>query len=92
MKLRIDYIDEDITPCALRGLFESFGSVDEVAIYAGGDLVYGVVDMPEEDADRVILSRRGVQWRGQRLHVEVANRSRRPWLSPDWRPPRDRSL
>jgi hypothetical protein len=88
MKLRVDYINEDMTPRDLRGLFESLGSVNEVAIYAGRDLIYGVVDMTEKHADRALATGTYLHWQGRQLRIEVANRSRRRWLSPDWRPPR----
>ncbi len=96
MKLRADGIDQHITPFELKKLFEAFGVVEEVAIYAGDNLVYGVVTMPnEEEADLAILSAPtpkfedqlpAPRWKGRPLKIDVANRSRGPWLSPNWRP------
>jgi len=89
MKLRVDRIDQEITPKALTKLFEPFGTVEEVAIFAGGDLVYGIIEMPEPDAERAIDldDMPWPEWNGRVLAMEIANRSRKPWLWPTWRPP-----
>jgi RNA recognition motif-containing protein len=93
-KLRVDYIGEDTSPRDLKKLFEEFGEVEEVSIHVGGSLVYGLVEMSYEDAEKAMVCLRhrtrieGWCWRGRRLDVGMANRSRMRFLSPGWKPPK----
>ena len=87
-KLRVDYVGEDTSPLDLKKLFERFGKVEEVSIHMGGSLVYGLVEMPYEDAVRAKDRIDDLRWRGRELKVGMANRSRMRFLSPEWKPPK----
>jgi hypothetical protein len=87
MKLRVSGIDDTDTPRELRTYFEQFGTVEAVAIYAGEDLSYAVIEMPESDADNVIHARRPIWKEKSYLDVRIANRYRGRWVFATWRPP-----
>lgn len=88
MKLRIDNIDDDTSPGDVQQLLARFGNVKEVAIYAGGSVVYGIVTMPDSAAQRLKNRRAGILWRGRCLGIEIADESLGPWL-PAWKPPKN---
>jgi len=89
MKLRINGLNHDITPSELKSIFKRYGKVEEVAIYASRNVVYGIITMPDPAAEKVLSSRRFYEWKSAFLTVKIANRSRGPWLSPAWRPPQE---
>jgi hypothetical protein len=87
VKLRINGIDDEITPSELKKMFKKFGKVQEVAIYSGKNVDYAIITMPETNALRAKSGASKLRWKENWLGARIANRSRGPWLSPTWRPP-----
>ena len=88
-KLRVEGIDDEITPRELKEIFKQYGKVEEVVVYAGRNVVYAVITMSERGADHALYSDPRPKRNGIWLSVRIANRSRGPWLSPTWRPPQE---
>ncbi|SRR6266436_1216582 len=93
-KVRINDIDDDMSPRQLRKLLERFGKVGDVSIHSDGTLVYGLAEMTHDNAVAVMNGLNDDEWearmgRGPRpkFSAEMANRSRMEWLSHEWCPP-----
>lgn len=87
MKLRISGITDGISARDLMGIFTQRGKVSEVSIHSDGkDVVYGIVTMADEDADKLLYDRPRLKWGERSLTFRIANRCQGPWLSPQWRP------
>lgn len=93
VKLRVENIGESTTLANLRYQFEKYGTVEEVSIHSGtifGDdpLVYALITMPMEDAQRAMKASYQSSWDRQFFGVMWARRYHGPWLSLGWRPPK----
>lgn len=89
--LRINQIEDDMSPRQLRELLERFGEVGGVSIHAGDGLVYGLAEMSREDVYEVIAAVDEAEWHvqwqqmerrqpGSKFTAEFADRSAGPWL------------
>src|SRR5579864_7871129 len=92
-KLRINYIDDDMSPRKLRKLLGRYGRVEDLSIHSDGTLIYGLAEMAHDDAVAVMNGLNNDEWEARmgraprpRFSAEMANRSRMEWLSHEWRP------
>ena len=93
MKLRVDGLGDEITPRALMLIFEQYGKVTEASIHSDGQRVfYGIVTMDDKDAEDFLYYRPRLKWTWRYLRVKAANKCQGPWLSPEWRPPKQPSV
>jgi hypothetical protein len=89
-KLRIDFIDDEITPHDIRGLLAKFDKVGDVSIYSGRNCTYALADMEHDAGADAADHLHGRRWRGGSISLIFANRARgRTWLAGhEWKPPK----
>jgi hypothetical protein len=91
--VRINDIEDDVSPRQLRKILKRFGEVGNISVHAGGNLVYGLAEMRHDDAVELFKALEEDRWQRGRGHgvgpvftAEMANPSKKPWLSHEWRP------
>ena len=95
-KLRIDFVDPNVSPQLVRGLLAKYGRVDDVTVYSGvhdgEDVCYAIATMLDVDVEKAISGLNEMQRRDGSLMAIFADRClQRTWLPQhDWTPPTKR--